>query len=90
MRAEGEGFKPPVPIKSTPDFESSAIDHSANLPYYCVQRYEISVSCPSDWGEKLGFGAVWGRIWQMGSKAEAVCGVGEWALPVDGEIQVRR
>ena len=30
--AEGEGFKPPVPIKSTPDFESSAIDHSANLP----------------------------------------------------------
>ena len=30
--AEGEGFKPPIPEKGIPDFESSAIDHSANLP----------------------------------------------------------
>ena len=32
--AEGEGFKPPIPEKGIPDFESSAIDHSANLPQY--------------------------------------------------------
>ena len=31
--AEGEGFKPPIPEKGIPDFESSAIDHSANLPH---------------------------------------------------------
>ena len=31
--AEGEGFKPPIPERGIPDFESSAIDHSANLPY---------------------------------------------------------
>ncbi len=30
--AEDEGFKPPIPKKSIPDFESSAFDHSANLP----------------------------------------------------------
>ncbi len=30
--AESEGFKPPIPIKSIPDFESSAFDHSANFP----------------------------------------------------------
>ena len=30
--AEGEGFKPPIPEKGIPDFESSAIVHSANLP----------------------------------------------------------
>ena len=30
--AEGEGFKPPIPERGIPDFESSAIDHSANLP----------------------------------------------------------
>ena len=30
--AEGEGFKPPIPEKGIPDFESSAIDHSANSP----------------------------------------------------------
>ena len=29
---EGEGFKPPIPERGIPDFESSAIDHSANLP----------------------------------------------------------
>ncbi len=32
MFAEGEGFKPPIPERGIPDFESSAIDHSANLP----------------------------------------------------------
>ena len=30
--AESEGFKPPIPEKGIPDFESSAIDHSANSP----------------------------------------------------------
>ena len=30
--AEGEGFKPPIPEKGIPDFESSAFGHSANLP----------------------------------------------------------
>ena len=33
LLAEGEGFKPPIPIKSIPDFESGAFDHSANFPY---------------------------------------------------------
>ncbi len=32
FRAEGEGFKPPIPERGIPDFESSAINHSANLP----------------------------------------------------------
>ena len=31
--AEGEGFKPPIPEKGIPDFESSAFGHSANLPF---------------------------------------------------------
>lgn len=30
--AESEGFKPPIPEEGIPDFESSAIDHSANSP----------------------------------------------------------
>lgn len=30
--AEDEGFKPPIPGKGIPDFESSAFGHSANLP----------------------------------------------------------
>ena len=30
--AEGEGFKPPIPVMGIPDFESSAFGHSANLP----------------------------------------------------------
>ena len=30
--AESEGFKPPIPEKGIPDFESSAIVHSANSP----------------------------------------------------------
>ncbi len=35
--AEDEGFKPPIPKEGIPDFESSAFDHSANLPQlsYC-------------------------------------------------------
>ena len=32
LSAEGEGFKPPIPERGIPDFESSAIDHSANSP----------------------------------------------------------
>ena len=35
--AEGEGFKPPIPERGIPDFESSAIDHSANLPWKSVK-----------------------------------------------------
>ena len=34
--AEGEGFKPPIPEKGIPDFESSAIVHSANLPIFQI------------------------------------------------------
>jgi hypothetical protein len=30
--AEDEGFKPPIPERGIPDFESSAFGHSANLP----------------------------------------------------------
>ena len=30
--AESEGFKPPIPERGIPDFESSAFGHSANLP----------------------------------------------------------
>ena len=33
--AESEGFKPPIPEKGIPDFESSAIVHSANSPLVC-------------------------------------------------------
>lgn len=32
LLAEDEGFKPPIPKKGIPDFESSAFGHSANLP----------------------------------------------------------
>ena len=39
--AEGEGFKPPIPERGIPDFESSAIDHSANLPIF--QRASATV-----------------------------------------------
>ena len=31
--AEDEGFKPPIPKKGIPDFESSAFGHSANFPH---------------------------------------------------------
>ena len=31
--AEGEGFKPPIPERGIPDFESSAFGHSANFPF---------------------------------------------------------
>ncbi len=30
--AEGEGFEPPVPTRSTTDFESAAFVHSATPP----------------------------------------------------------
>ena len=32
LKAEDEGFKPPIPERGIPDFESSAFGHSANLP----------------------------------------------------------
>ena len=32
LKAESEGFKPPIPKKGIPDFESSAFGHSANFP----------------------------------------------------------
>ena len=41
--AEGEGFKPPIPERGIPDFESSAIDHSANLPI----KYVPAARCSS-------------------------------------------
>ena len=34
--AESEGFKPPIPGKGIPDFESSAFGHSANPPCYLI------------------------------------------------------
>ena len=40
--AEGEGFKPPIPEKGIPDFESSAIVHSANLPINIKPSSEAS------------------------------------------------
>ena len=42
--AEGEGFKPPIPERGIPDFESSAIDHSANLPCFltCNRCFSLS------------------------------------------------
>ena len=39
--AEGEGFKPPIPERGIPDFESSAIDHSANLPIKKVNEVNL-------------------------------------------------
>ena len=33
LKAEEEGFKPPIPERGIPDFESSAFDHSANFPF---------------------------------------------------------
>lgn len=35
--AEDEGFKPPIPKKGIPDFESSAFVHSANLPKFACK-----------------------------------------------------
>ena len=36
--AEGEGFKPPIPERGIPDFESSAFGHSANLPNFTIAK----------------------------------------------------
>ena len=36
--AESEGFKPPIPTRSIPDFESGAFDHSANFPFCSLAR----------------------------------------------------
>ena len=40
--AESEGFKPPIPERGIPDFESSAIDHSANSPN--IRRTNLSIA----------------------------------------------
>lgn len=32
LKAESEGFKPPVRTSRTADFESAPIDHSGNFP----------------------------------------------------------
>ena len=42
--AESEGFKPPIPERGIPDFESSAIDHSANSPNANAKVLQISES----------------------------------------------
>ena len=43
--AEDEGFKPPIPVMGIPDFESSAIDHSANSPVLLeLSMFENSVA----------------------------------------------
>ena len=36
--AEDEGFKPPIPERGIPDFESSAFGHSANFPLYSATK----------------------------------------------------
>ena len=46
LLAEGEGFKPPIPERGIPDFESSAIDHSANLPFlFAGAKLQIFFDC---------------------------------------------
>ena len=42
--AESEGFKPPIPGKGIPDFESSAFGHSANLPNCGAKVTHFSVT----------------------------------------------
>ncbi len=42
--AEDEGFKPPIPKKGIPDFESSAFGHSANLPNLpCKSKHNSAI-----------------------------------------------
>ena len=71
--AEGEGFKPPIPERGIPDFESSAIDHSANLPIkrgpWCwhlwpsVRKVKWNLNLPIKQGPSklLAIGRTWGR-----------------------------
>ena len=54
--AEGEGFKPPIPEKGIPDFESSAFGHSANLPLSlmtckskCFEGYNLRFAIENMW-----------------------------------------
>ena|GEM_PF-1606807 len=54
--AEGEGFKPPIPEKGIPDFESSAFGHSANLPLFlitckskCFEGYNLRFAIENMW-----------------------------------------
>ena len=45
QEAEDEGFKPPIPKKGIPDFESSAFGHSANLPNLpCKSKHNSAIS----------------------------------------------
>ena len=52
--AEGEGFKPPIPERGIPDFESSAIDHSANLPNVKLKNKPLS-ECGCKGNTKIRF-----------------------------------
>ena len=47
MLAEDEGFKPPIPERGIPDFESSAFDHSANLPLFACAKVIINLYIPT-------------------------------------------
>ena len=40
--AEEEGFKPPIPERGIPDFESSAFGHSAILPLSVCKNNDFS------------------------------------------------
>ena len=51
--AEGEGFKPPIPGKGIPDFESSAFGHSANLPIFQMKMIDIYFSSLSKSNAKV-------------------------------------
>ena len=52
-KAEGEGFKPPIPGKGIPDFESSAFGHSANLPIFQMKMIDIYFSSLSKSNAKV-------------------------------------
>jgi hypothetical protein len=39
--AEREGFEPPVPTRSTTDFESAAFDHSATSPGAAILTFAM-------------------------------------------------
>ena len=52
-QAEGEGFKPPIPGKGIPDFESSAFGHSANLPIFQMKMIDIYFSSLSKSNAKV-------------------------------------
>ena len=41
LKAESEGFKPPVRTSRTADFESAPIDHSGNFPWHSFQDFRL-------------------------------------------------